>query len=128
MPRPKNELTRAETLALLGKKPAEEKKSKYNNKKTPVTTFFGEHLFDSKAEAAHYRLLLAQHLNGEISRFFVQVPLRLPGKSKYVADFLVIHKDGFVELIDVKGVRTAMYKLKKRQVREIYGLDITEVS
>lgn len=128
MPRPKNELTKAEADALLGKKaPVEERKSKYNNKKTVVKTFFGDHTFDSIRESEEYVRLDILRRKGLVVLLLCQVPFRLPGKTKYVADFFVRYADGTWRVIDVKGMKTAMYQLKKRQVQEIYGINIVEV-
>ena len=59
--------------------------------------------------------------------FLRQIPIRLPGKVKYVCDFQVFWKDGTVTFEDVKGYKTAMYKRNKKQVEEIYPIKITEI-
>ncbi len=46
---------------------------------------------------------------------------------KYIADFRVIYADGHEEIIDVKGVRTGVYSLKKKLVEAQYGIKIIEV-
>ena len=33
---------------------------------------------------------------------------------KYRADFWVMYADGYVKIIDVKGIRTSVYRLKKK--------------
>jgi len=46
----------------------------------------------------------------------------------YVADFLVTYADGRKEIVDCKGVRTSVYRLKKRLFAEKYPeLTIKEV-
>ena len=102
-------------------------RSKYNNTKVEVNTFFGVHRFDSKKEAETYKELVEKFIRGHIALLLCQVPFRLPGKTKYVADFLVINKDGGFRVIDVKGFKTDTYRLKKRQVEEIYGFKIIEI-
>ena len=102
-------------------------RSKYNNTKVEVNTFFGVHRFDSKKESHTYRDLAWQLTAGHIVLLLCQVPFRLPGKTKYVADFLVLNKGGGFRVIDVKGFKTDTYRLKKRQVEEIYGFKILEI-
>ncbi len=57
--------------------------------------------------------------------FLRQVPLHLPGKTVYRLDFLVFWKDGEITWEDVKGVQTETFKLKKRQVEELYPIQIS---
>lgn len=87
----------------------------------------GEVRFDSKAEAARYGELLELRRAGVVSFFLRQVPFHLPGRSRYVLDFLVFWSDGRRTFEDVKGHRTAVYKLKRRQVEELYPVVIEEV-
>jgi hypothetical protein len=42
----------------------------------------------------------------------------------YYADFLV---DG-IKVIDTKGVRTPIYKMKKKMIETLYGIEIEEVT
>ena len=49
------------------------------------------------------------------------------GRSiKYVADF-VYSRNGLTVVEDAKGVRTPVYRLKKRMMAEKYGIQIREV-
>jgi hypothetical protein len=98
------------------------KKSKYRNAPTIVDGI----RFASKAEAGYYEKLKLLRERCEVLWFIMQVPFRLPGGVKYVADFLVVYRDRF-EVVDVKGMETAMFKLKKKQVEEAYGISITVV-
>lgn len=84
-------------------------------------------LFGSKAEAARYRELKALSASGAVRFFLRQVPFHLPGKTRYLLDFLVFWADGRQTFEDVKGVRTQLYELKRRQVLELYGVEITEL-
>lgn len=97
--------------------------SKYGNRKTVIHG----HVFDSKKEANYYLYLLSEQQADRVTMFLMQVPMALPGGVKYVVDFVVFRADGSVEWVDVKGVRTDVYKLKKRQVEEIYPIEIVEV-
>lgn len=99
------------------------KPSKYGNRKVEVDGF----TFDSAKEARYYGDLKIRQRAGEVVMFLQQVPFHLPGSTKYIADFLVFLADGTVEVIDVKGVRTDVYKLKKRQVEALYPVTIKEV-
>lgn len=69
---------------------------------------------------------------GLIHDLQLQVPFVIVDKSKYgqalkyVADFTYYDDKGNYIVEDVKGVRTALYKLKKRLVAERYGIKITE--
>lgn len=46
---------------------------------------------------------------------------------KYVLDFKVTYEDGRIEYVDVKGVRTSVYSIKKKLVEALYGIKIKEV-
>lgn len=89
--------------------------------------------FASKAEATAYqnRLLLQQA--GDISDLELQpkYPLVVNGQkiADYIADFRYkLNTTGAVIVEDVKGVRTPVYKLKKKLVKALYGIDILESS
>lgn len=99
------------------------KTSKYRNKRTEVDGI----LFDSKAEARYYGELKLRRQAGDIKYFLRQVPFDLPGNVKYKLDFLIFNNDGTETYVDVKGVATAIYKLKKKQVEALYPIKITEV-
>lgn len=80
--------------------------------------------FDSKIEAAYYRKLKFLQDSGELLFFLRQVPLHLPGNTRLVIDFVEFWADGNVKFVDVKGVETEAFKLKKRQVEEIYPIEL----
>ena len=82
--------------------------------------------FDSKKEARYYEQLLIRQQTGEVSYFLMQVPLRLPGGTKYVVDFLVFFADptSAPEYVDVKGTVTQVFKIKKREVEKQYPIEI----
>ncbi len=83
--------------------------------------------FSSKKEAKHYQELKLLQKSGGLLFFLRQVPFHLPGGVKYVCDFLCFWKDGTVTIEDVKGMKTPMYSLKKKQVETIYPITITEI-
>ena len=83
------------------------------------------HEFDSKREAEVYLELLAQKQAGEIVRIGFQPSYTLLEGFKdnqgnkqraitYTADFFVKFADGHSEVIEVKGVRTRDYLLRKK--------------
>lgn len=108
--------------------------SKYNN----VKCRYDGRTFDSIAEAERYILLKDALRRGKIQNLKLQVPFELvpaekdaDGKKlralKYVADFTYYDMHGHLHVEDVKGVRTAVYKLKKRLMWHIYRISIEEV-
>ena len=97
------------------------KPNKYNARKTVMCG----HEFDSKREAEVYLELLAQKQAGGIVRIDFQPSYTLlagfkdnTGKKQkpitYTADFFVTFADGHSEVIEVKGVKTRDYQLRKK--------------
>ena len=105
----------------------EEPSSKYHAKKTVLDGI----RFDSKKEAKRYNELRTLEKLKVISNLRLQVPYVLIEKSiygrsiKYLADFVYL-KDGETVVEDCKGVRTPVYRLKKRLMAEKYGIIIQE--
>jgi len=83
--------------------------------------------FASKLEARYYKRLKSRQMAGEVVFFLRQVPFHLPGQTRYVVDFVEFLTDGTVHFIDVKGIETDMFKLKKRQVEAEYPVEIKVV-
>lgn len=103
--------------------------NKYHNKKTVVDGIN----FDSKHEAQRYCELRIMQKSGIITDLELQVPFILLEKSskgravKYIADFVYFDKEKQQEVIeDAKGMKTDVYKLKKRIMAEL-GYEIVEV-
>lgn len=82
--------------------------------------------FASKKEAKRYKELLLLKKAGDILFFLRQVPFHLPGNVKYLCDFVIFWANGEVTFEDVKGIKTPMYILKKKQVETLYPIKITE--
>ena len=107
-------------------------RSKYGNKRTE----YNGRTYMSKAEASYARQLdlcmSAKAKRDKVLSYEVQVPfpITLSGKNicKYVCDFVVHYADGRTEVVDVKGVRTDVYKIKKKLVEAQYGVEIVEVT
>lgn len=103
-------------------------RSKFNNKKTLVDG----RLFDSKAEAWHYLELKIAQTDGLIRDLECQprYTLKVGGMKvcDYIADFRYVDvPTGETVVADVKGVKTAVYQIKKKLMRAVHGIEITEV-
>ena len=83
--------------------------------------------FASKREAKYYQDLQLAKKSGELVYFLRQVPMHLPGNVKYLCDFVEFWKSGEVRFVDVKGFKTPMYRLKRKQVEALYPVKILEV-
>lgn len=99
-----------------------EKPSKYRNRHTE----FNGKTYASQREANRAAELQLMVRAGEIMAVCEQVPFDLPGGIKYIADFVILLPDGTYRVEDAKGVKTDVYKLKKRLMRK-KGIEIVEV-
>ena len=104
------------------------RKNKYGAKKT----FVDGVAFDSKAEARRYGELKLLLHGGLIADLELQpkFPIHVNGKKIgfYKADFQYREvTDDHITIEDVKGHKTPVYKLKKKLVEAIYGIEIVEV-
>lgn len=105
--------------------------SKYGNIKTKYKGI----KFDSKKEAEYAMLLDSMKKAKDPSDRVVKIeyqpvfPIEVNCEKicKYYADFRVEYADGRIEVIDVKGVRTGVYKIKKKLVEALYDIEIIEV-
>lgn len=111
------------------------KPNKYRNKKTRG--------FDSKREADFYdKLCCLKNAANPAERVvqietqvkFELIPAQRGADGKvieractYIADFRVTFADGHVEVIDVKGMKTDVYKIKKKLMLQVHGVQIKEV-
>ncbi len=107
------------------------KRNKYGAVKTEVDGI----KFDSKAEAKRYMELKLLEKAGEISGLQLQprYDFSLNGVKIgfYKADFYYIDGDGvevpYKEVVeDVKGMKTPVYRLKKKLMKAMHGIDILE--
>lgn len=80
--------------------------------------------FASKLEEAYDAYLQILQKEEKIEFYLWQVPLRLPGGTKYIVDFVVFDSDGTVRFVDVKGMETDVFKIKKREIEAHYPFDI----
>ena len=101
---------------------------KYKNVKTTLDGI----TFDSKKESARYAELRLLARSGLIQNLRLQVPYELIPKQqgeravKYIADFVYTEGDETV-VEDVKGIKTDVYRLKKKLMLKVHGLRIREV-
>lgn len=110
------------------------KVSKYKNKKV---VYYGIK-FDSSKEGNYYLKLKIMQDSGLIrdlelqKKFILQKGFTLNGKKRreisYIADFYYfdIKQDKWV-VVDVKGFKTDVYKLKKKLFESKYGIEIEEI-
>lgn len=100
---------------------------KYHNKKPTIDGI----TFDSQKEANYYCQLKILKQAGEIKDFELQPEFVLQEgfrdkngnwhrPIKYRADFKVIYPDGVVEIVDTKGYKTQVYRLKKKMLLARY--------
>ena len=105
---------------------------KYGNRKTEIDGI----VFDSKKEASRFLDLKLLESGGAIQNLRRQVKYelipsqRISGKTErgvsYIADF-VYDLEGKTIVEDVKGMKTDVYKLKRKLMKYIHGIDIQEV-
>lgn len=101
------------------------KANKYSAIKTEVDGI----IFHSKREAKRYTELRIRQRAGEISGLALQpkYPLEINGikVGDYIGDFLYT-ENGQRVVEDTKGVKTPVYKLKRRLMLALYGIEIRE--
>lgn len=100
------------------------------NKYRAIRTKVDNITFDSKREAARYQELKLLRDAGEISSLVLQpkFPIQINDVKicTYIADF-EYEKDGKTVVEDSKGVLTPIYRIKKKLVKALYGVEIQEV-
>lgn len=97
---------------------------KYRNKKVVYNGL----KFDSQAEFRYFLYYKSKEDNGEIGNLRLQVPFEIVinGKKicKYIADFTYTDTDGKTHVIDVKGVLTPVFRLKKKLIEAQHNIEI----
>lgn len=110
------------------------KQNKYKNKSVEYHGI----KFDSKKEMAYYIKLELLEQKGIIKNlelqksFELQPSFKLNGKTykkiTYRADFSYVSvQDNKIHIVDTKGFRTEVYKLKKKMFAYKYGIEIEEI-
>jgi hypothetical protein len=100
--------------------------SKYHNARAEARSMS----FASGREAGRANELMLLEEQKLIFGLRFQVRFPLAGGVIYVADFVYSEvKDGVLQVVveDAKGCRTPSYKNKRKQFKEKYGMEITEV-
>lgn len=81
-------------------------------------------LYHSKREAQYAQELDLRQKAGDILHWRRQVPIALKVNEKlickYILDFILTYPDGTIELVEVKGYETAVWKLKRKLLEAIY--------
>lgn len=109
-------------------------KSKYNNRKVE----FEGIQFDSAMELKYYKYLLQLQAEGVVSEILMQKTYIIfdgytkDGRKvlpiKYIADFEVHYADGTIEVVDVKGMETKDFKIKKKLFEHRYPFELKLVT
>lgn len=110
------------------------RRRKYNNRKIELDGY----VFDSKLEADYYTELKLRKQAKDIKSFKIQPRYLLQNsfvkenvkyqKIEYVADFEILHNDGSIEVIDTKGVKTAVFRIKEKMFHKRYSHKLTLVT
>lgn len=102
------------------------RKSKFRAKRTEINGI----VFASKKEAHRYAALWLMARSGEISNLELQpkFPIVVNGKKvcTYIADFRYQNKQGDTIVEDVKGFLTPVYRLKRKLMFAVFGINILE--
>lgn len=102
-------------------------RNKYHAKKSRIDGYS----FDSQAEARRYGELRLMEKAGEISGLEVHpvYPIEIQGRPvcKVILDFSYKTKDGDDVHEDVKGVDTALSRLKRKMVEAQYSINVEVV-
>lgn len=103
-----------------------QRRNKFNARRTIVDGI----VFHSAAEANRYKVLKLLERAKEIFNLTLQTPFifKLNGERifTYHADFTYNSNVGYC-IEDVKGMRTPVYRLKKKLIESQHGIKITEV-
>lgn len=100
--------------------------TKYNSKKVELDGI----VFDSQIEARYYEQLKWLQEHKEIlffrlqPKYLLQEAFKKNGRTyrkiEYIADFEIHHLDGTIEVVDVKGMETEAFKIKKKLFEKKY--------
>lgn len=89
-----------------------------------VRTLYNGRTYHSIAEADYAALLDLQIEAGQVARWLPQFAIRFRVNGKHICehdvDFWVEYTDGHIELIEVKGVATEAWRIKRALLEAIY--------
>lgn len=101
--------------------------SKYHAKKVRD----GGHVFDSMAEHRHWQDLCLLESQGMLTKLEVHPKFELIVNDvkigRYTADFSYLDENDIYTVVDVKGVRTRDYVMRKKLMLALHGIEIKEV-
>lgn len=117
---------------MLKQKMAESRqRSKYNNVKVRWNDMWFDSIYEMNAAKNLESMRKAKNKRDRVVDVQYQVKFRIVvNKAKicdYIADFVVEFADGRVEVIDAKGMRTSVYRLKQKMMKAVHGIDIVEM-
>jgi len=99
------------------------KSNKYGARKTEYNGV----MYDSKRESEYARELDLRVRAHDILSWQRQVKYPMIVKdikiTTYVADFVITHNNGHIEIVDIKGVETPVFKLKAKLLKALYIQD-----
>jgi hypothetical protein len=94
--------------------------TKYGNRKV----LYRKVLYDSVKESEYAMQLDSDLHAGKIRSWKGQQTLSLDVNGKHICnaivDFLVLHEDGELEYVEIKGFATATWKLKRKLIEALY--------
>ena len=104
------------------------KEHKYHAKRTEYN---GRH-YASKKEAQHAQNNDTKIQAGLLDFYLTQVPFALPGNITHRIDFVEFSKVANtclfeVHFVEVKGYKTRLGEIKRKQVEELYGIEVEVV-
>lgn len=105
-----------------------ERRNKYNARRTEVDGI----TFASRHEANRYSELMLSQRAGIITDLDLQHKFSIDVNGTHVCNYFADFTYRLVEtgefvVEDAKGHKTAVYKLKKKLVKAVFGIDIVEV-
>jgi len=100
------------------------------NKYSAVKTEIDGIVFASKKEARRYQELKLLQKAKKIHMLELQpkfpIVINKVKVCTYIADFEYM-ENGFRIIEDVKGMKTPVYRLKKKLVQAVYGIEVKEI-
>lgn len=102
------------------------KKGKFNN----ITTFYDGKRFDSKKECERYKELKNKNVFDLKCQVKFPITINDVKVCSYIADFTYVDHKGNMVVEDVKSEVTRklpVYRLKKKLMKAVYGVEIKEV-
>jgi hypothetical protein len=94
------------------------------NKYGAVSSIYNGILYDSKKEAGYAAELNLRLKAGDIKDWERQFKISFDGPGGHICnhyvDFKIYHKDGSVELVEIKGFQTPEWRLKRNMIDALF--------